>query len=551
MKKTFLATALALAFVGSAYSAEIVPVNADPANQGLNDPTPIAPAGGNPGTTVGEQRRIAYQYAADLWGAVLESPVQIRVEASFQPLRCDATGTVLGSAGSVPLYVLSEPGQPDTIYHGALSDALIGEDLDAGTPNAGRVDIRSRFNSSFGLTNPNGTPCSPGSGWYYGLDGNTPAGLTSFLDTVMHEIAHGLGFAGFGDVTNGAPLAGYQDIFSRFAYDNVTQRGWYAMDNNGRKAAVIGGDIAFLGPNVVAQAPLVLDDKVAMQFTGALVANYEVYGTASFGAAATTANFTAPVALANDSVGPDTADACEVLPAGSLTGKVAFVNRGVCGFEAKALNAQNAGATAVIIGNVASSGSPNTAPGMADDPAVAASVPTLSLRLADANAMRTALAGGAANVTLGVVPGQFAGADALDRPRLYSPNPVVVGSSFSHYDTGAMPNLLMEPAINDSLAANANLDLTPALLVDEGWTLNAGNGMIGTCDTGIDAVQEGGLAIGASMQAYARVCLNNAGGSRANYLRCVTDQATKLKNAGLITNTQLAKVRTCASKVTP
>jgi hypothetical protein len=53
------------------------------------------------------------------------------------------------------------------------------------------------------------------------------------------------------------------------------------------------------------------------------------------------------------------------------------------------------------------------------------------------------------------------------------------------------------------------------------------------------------------MQAYARVCLNNAGGSRANYLRCVTDQATKLKNAGLINNTQLAKVRTCASKVTP
>ena len=39
-----------------------------------------------------------------------------------------------------------------------------------------------------------------------------------------------------------------------------------------------------------------------------------------------------------------TADACDPLPAGSLTGRAVLVRRGTCGFYQKALNAQNAGA---------------------------------------------------------------------------------------------------------------------------------------------------------------------------------------------------------------
>lgn len=559
MKKTLLASMLAVCCSGSAFAAEIVPVNADPPNQGLNDTTPRAPAGGNPGTTVGEQRRIAYQYAADMWGAVLESPAQIRVQASFAPLQCIPTRTVLGSARANPIYILTEPGQPDTLYHGALADALIGEDLDAGGPSAGRVDIISQFNSSYGNTNPDGTPCSPGSGWYYGLDGNTPAGLTSFLDTVMHEIAHGLGFSGFGNVTTGAKLAGYEDIFSRFVYDNVSNKRYYdaSMTDAGRAAANVGNDLVFRGPTVTAEVPLVLDEKIALRMSGALVANYD-YSTAAFGPAATAANFNGQLVLANDGTGTDTADACEALPAGSLTGKIAFVNRGgppapapSCGFELKTVNVQNAGAIAVIIGNVATSGNPNSPISMADDPTLTAGIPALHLILNDANPVRAALATGAVNAAIGPVPGVLGGADVAGYARLYAPASLTPGSTFSHYDVSATPNALMEPSINDSLAANAYLDLTPALFADEGWTLNPGNGTIGACDTGIDAVEEGGMAIGASMQAYARVCLNNAGGSRANYLRCVTDQATKLKNAGLINTTQLAKVRTCASKVTP
>ena len=46
-----------------------------------------------------------------------------------------------------------------------------------------------------------------------------------------------------------------------------------------------------------------------------------------------------------------TADGCTALPAGSLTGKVAIIRRGTCGFHDKAVNAQNAGAAGVLIYN--------------------------------------------------------------------------------------------------------------------------------------------------------------------------------------------------------
>lgn len=173
--KTRLLAACVLAgllVAATAHAAVITPLNRDPAGSGLNDPTAAAPVGGNPGTTIGEQRRIAYQFAADLWGAVLQSNVEIRVAASFQPLSCTATAGVLGSAG--PWHVFREFDNAPLAgawYHSALADAFAGEDLAAGEPAPDDIDINSRFNANLG------TPgCLQASGWYYGLDGNTPGG---------------------------------------------------------------------------------------------------------------------------------------------------------------------------------------------------------------------------------------------------------------------------------------------------------------------------------------------------------------------------------------
>src|SRR3546814_12302941 len=105
------------------------------------------------------------------------------------------------------------------------------------------------------------------------------------------------------------------------------------------------------------------------------------------------------------------------------------------------------------------------------------------ITLADGNAFKANLP---AQVGLVVDPDKLQGADDAGHPRLYMPDPVRGGSSGSHYDTALAPNALMEPAINDSLDASLNLDISANLLQDTGWTLNDGHARNGNCDTGVD-----------------------------------------------------------------
>ena len=552
MNKHMMAALVAAALFGAAgaQAGVITPVNLDPAGQGLNDATPRAAEGGNPGKTVGEQRRIAYQFAADLWGALLQNTPEIRVGASFQPLACTDTGGTLGSAGAY--WIAADfPNAPlaGAVYHGALAKAISGQELE-NFP----VDITSRFNANLGSPG-----CLTNSGWYYGLDGNTPAGKISFLDVVMHEIAHGLGFSGFVGYTTGvlgerAGAIGYSDPYTHNAFDNVRNLRFTAagMTNADRAAAIrTRGRPGWDGTNVKAQVPLWLEDANVLRVSGGAF-NFvsQFYGVASFGPPATAANFNAATALANDGVG-DTADGCEPLPAGSLTGKIAIINRGTCSFEPKTVNAQNAGAVGVIIANVATSADPGTAPGMAEDPTVVATIPALSVNLTDGNSIKAAIAGGSSlTAALGKVPGQYAGADPAGRALLYAPAVVASGSSFSHFETVLSPNVLMEPSINDSLSSSYLVDLTLALFADEGWKLNTGTAKLNGCDTGIKLFINPGVIAGANLVANERVCRVQANGNRLHYLGCMDDQARDLQALGMISSADKTKVRLCATKAT-
>jgi len=133
-------------------AARVTIVNGNAAGVGFNDPALRSPVGGNAGTTLGQQRLIAFQQAADLWGATIDSPVEIFVLATFEPLTCTATSAVLGSAGTI--FIFSNFGQvglaPGPVaanlwHHSALADKRAGADLFPGQP-----DIRARFNSNLG-----------------------------------------------------------------------------------------------------------------------------------------------------------------------------------------------------------------------------------------------------------------------------------------------------------------------------------------------------------------------------------------------------------------
>lgn len=552
MNKLLLASALSMglcALAGNADAARIVLYNMDPAGVGLNDATPAMPTGSNPGTTVGEQRIYTYLFAADLWGATLQSEVDIKVYASFAPLACEATAGVLGSAGTNWI-LYNFPGvDPNVLYPSALADAIAGEDLVPDPADPG--DIASQFNANLG------TPgCLESSSWYYGLDGRTPSGAINFLNVVMHEIGHGLGSAGFVNVTSGALLGGYPDHYTRLAYDNLNNRRFTAagMSNAVRAQAMrTPGRAVWDGTKVNALAGMLLDDQMMLRLAGGLNANYDAWGTAQFGPAATAANFSGQLAMANDGVAP-AADACEALPAGSLAGKIAFIDRGVtaanpnCGFKFKVHNAQGAGAIGVVIGNVASSGNPNDVINMADDPTISVSIPAIQLPLAPANAIRAALAGGAVNISMGNVPGRLAGADANGRVRLYAPATVATGSTFSHFDTVVTPNALMEPFITNTLHAEVNLDLTPALLADVGWKLNPGNARIGNCVTNVGVVGEDGLIPGANVQAWSNLCLSQAK-NKGGYQSCMAAYKNNATALGILSGNQGGKVASCAAQI--
>jgi hypothetical protein len=60
------------------------------------------------------------------------------------------------------------------------------------------------------------------------------------------------------------------------------------------------------------------------------------------------------------------------------------------------------------------------------------------------------------------------GTDTSGNVRVFAPDPVQPGSSISHFDTVASPNLLMEPSITVGLGSD--LDLTDEQMFDVGWS---------------------------------------------------------------------------------
>src|SRR5262249_3168122 len=119
-------------------------------------------------------------------------------------------------------------------------------------------------------------------------------------------------------------------------------------------------------------------------------------GPASFGL--TTFTTTAPVVLANDgdaTNGGSTSDGCTALTA-PATGQIVLVDRGICSFKTKVLNAQNAGAVGVILANNAASAAPPT---LGDDATIATAITigTVSVLQTEGNAIKADLIAAGAN----------------------------------------------------------------------------------------------------------------------------------------------------------
>jgi hypothetical protein len=519
----------------SAGPAQFVIVNVNAAGVGFNDPTPAAPVGGNTGTTLGEQRLIAFSHAAQLWSARLDSAVPIRIRAQFTSLGAG----VLGSAGPVSV-VRDFPNAPlpGTWYHVALANKLAGVDLiPAGD------DINANFSTNFNF--------------YLGLD-NNHGPQNDLVTVLLHEFAHGLGFSQLASLTTGALFNGLPDHYNSKLLDTTLNLRWPQMTNAERLASATRfGRVVWDGANVTGGVPSVLSfgsPTVGVNSPAAIAGPYQ-FGGAAFGPAIGNPSVSSTVAAAVDAVevGGTSTDGCSPF-SNVVVGKIVLIERGLCGFAVKAIIYNNAA-------NV--NGAP---PGMADDGINGQFVliPTVSLRRADGLAILGQL-GGVVSMDIGVDLTVRAGADALNRARVYAPFPVVGGSSISHYDTVATRNLLMEPAINANLThkVKAPDDLTFELLRDVGWTFpdadadgvvddedcNATSDrrptiVIGDVNTGVPNILFAGGCTSSDLIAQLAASSTNHG----DFVSAVAHLTNEWKKNGIVSGNQKGAIQSAAAK---
>jgi hypothetical protein len=456
-----------LALVARTASADVTIIieNVDVRDVGLNDPTPATPVGGNQGVTVGEQRMISLQHAADLWGAMLDGHVPITVQVSFAPLECQGSSVELGEAGTSGLEY-DVPGLlPGVLYTEALANHLVGYDL---TP--GEAEIEAVFNGDI-------ASCVP-LDWYYGLDAQPGSDQVDLVETALHELAHGLGFVTFVDLETGEGLEGMLDPFAAHILDNRLGLHWDEMT------------VAERSVSARAVRRLVWDGEQATQMAATVLAtgspqlstSPELVGLLGF---VSEANF-GPLVVDAPATGPastsEPADGCE--PMGSERRNVVLVQGSGCPALQKTLLVEEARGVAVLVADEASMQPPSSVIARPDDVATyPVGIPTLGITGPDYELL--AAEGSGTTVSLSAQPDQLVGADQQGRVYLYATDPLRLGSSVSHWDVLARPDLILEP--NNALAAGHDIRMEAALLRDLGWVAVCGDGYVDReeeCDDG-------------------------------------------------------------------
>jgi subtilisin family serine protease len=184
-----------------------------------------------------------------------------------------------------------------------------------------------------------------------------------------------------------------------FGIDDLLSDGVDDLDQANMVVAVAAGNSGpghetVESPGKAARA-LTAGASTAPHFIGApLTVGGATRGLAIGDFATVDADLTAPLGVVAGSVN-GLGTACSPLPAGSLSGDIAVVTRGVCAFSTKIRNAQAAGAAAaVVVNNVAGDPTAMGSDGTPDQP----TIPAYMASLADA---ATLVAADGANATIG------------------------------------------------------------------------------------------------------------------------------------------------------
>jgi hypothetical protein len=460
MKKLFSCFALISLFAIQASAATIVIQNDDGDGEGFNDPNPPTNAnqkGNNPGTSLGEMRLNLFESAAEVWANLLSSNITITVSAKFDELACSENSGTVGSAGATATIANFGGSIPSTAYPIALAESLANANL-----NGSSAEINATFNSLVD-SDPN---CLGGGGFYYGLDGNNPAGTSNLFDTVLHELAHGLGFASITDLAPGGTggfigAGSFPDPFSKNLTDLSLGKTFPNMTNEERKTSALNEPaLVWNGSDVTAQRSNHLGPatELVINAPGGIAGTFEV----PIGEEPT-------IVIPNGGVtagiidGNNFGDGCSQINEGSFSGKIIlFDETEDCSTVFPAFFSEfAANAVGVIIADTTGSGFPDMS-GQVSNQEI--TIPYIGVTKAIADNLRANI--GSANVTIGLSDTLLNGENA-GMVKMYAPAEYDEGSSVSHFSKTASPDLLMEPILGS--LDQGDVDLTINAFKDMGW----------------------------------------------------------------------------------
>lgn len=464
------------ALVAAPVSADVLSVNYDDGGSfGFNENRSVQPVPGNPATTIGGQRRAVMEAAVAIWASRLDAALTARISAEFDDLGC-GDRTTLGLGG--PTWVGRDGSLPQQgiNFPGPLVGALTG----SGFSNAD-ADINVTFNVRL-----DDGDCVDGvNGYWYGLDPTVaPApGTFSFLELVLHEIGHGLGFV---SLTDGESREFFEiqgerrpDVMSEFIFDIDRNRNWRELTASERvSSAVAGTSLTFTGPltNERAAERLVPPGLITVSEPVSNLSRFQTHfhGQAPF---LPLEGLSAPLRLPfseNPGAPVSTWDsnlACLPLTnAESIAGNIALVYRGECTFTSKVDNVTQAGAVGIIIVDNRSPGAEGAINGdqfmSFERPP---SIPVYSVTSTVGTLMRGGLGGGRI-YTLGYDLDQAPRGTRQNLVNLYSDSENA-GSSVSHFSNRMVPRSLMNPSLSNA-ANSGDLDIVADFMHDLGWPDN-------------------------------------------------------------------------------
>ena len=151
-----------------------------------------------------ESAKTAFNYAANIWAATINSNVPITINACWADL---GSSNILGYSGSYSYKNFPNAPLMNTWYSLSLVNAIYGSDY-----SPSEFDIHITYNTNFS--------------WYYGTDAKPTTGNYDLVTVSTHEIAHGLNFSGTAKVVNGIGSYGlgtpiYPNIYDRYMYDGT------------------------------------------------------------------------------------------------------------------------------------------------------------------------------------------------------------------------------------------------------------------------------------------------------------------------------------------